>query len=331
VRNGYGALVTRHEPLQVSVVIGVRDGGEQVLKTIRSVCAQRGVTLECIVVDDGSSDGTADRVAALAREDERVRLFRQRAAGLTRALITGCAEARAPLIARIDAGDRMLAGRLARQCALLAEHPGIDVLGSLFRECGPGGEALHDESVERAGRITDLTAQQRSAQFGSLHGIAHIGVCFRSATYRRCGGYRAQFALAQDVDLWARMAQFGAVARLEEVLTVSRITANGLSPRHHRSQLRLRDIATAAVAVRARGGDEQALLRAAFDVSRTAMSRAGGRGAGAYYVASRLARAGQVRAALALYRLAVQREPANPRHVLGFCLACLRQASFEES
>jgi len=313
------------EPLQVSVVIGARNGGQHLLQTVRSVCEQRDVTLECIVVDDGSNDDSAHRVAALACADRRIRLIRQRAAGLTRALIAGCAEARAPLIARIDVGDQMLPGRLARQCALLREHAWIQVLGSLFRECGPGGEPLADSSVEQRGRITDLSKQQRSAQAASLVGIAHICVCFRSDTYRRCGGYRSQFALAQDVDLWARMAQFGGIARLEEVLTSSRVSATGLSPRHHRVQLRLREIATAAVAVRARGGDERPLLQAAQRVSERALNCGGKRAAANYYVASRLAHSGHLRAALPLYRRAVRGEPMNLRYVLGWLRARLRK------
>ena len=321
--------MNKRKSLQISVVIGVRDGGEQIVKTIRSVCAQRNVVLECIVVDDGSSDDTAEQIAALCAADQRVRLFRQRASGLTRALITGCAEARAPLIARIDAGDLMQAGRLERQCAVLNEQPWIHVLSSQFRECGPEDGILSYGPGEQAGQITDLTEQQLSAQFESLSGIAHFCVCFRTATYRRRGGYRAQFALAQDVDLWARMAQFGGVARLEEVLTVSWVNVNGLRPNHHRSQLRLREIATAAVAVRARGGDEQALLREARLVSHSALSGGGGaRGAAAYYVASRLAHAGKPSAALALYRLAVRLEPSNPRHLVGFLLASLRHSAF---
>jgi hypothetical protein len=323
--------VSKRKSLQISVVIGVRNGGEQIVKTIRSVCAQRNVVLECIVVDDGSSDNTAERIAVLCAADQRVRLFRQRASGLTRALITGCAEARAPLIARIDAGDLMLAGRLERQCAVLNDHPWIHVLSSQFRECGPDDAILSHGPGEQVGQITDLTEQQRSAKVGSLSGIAHICVCFRTATYRRSGGYRPQFALAQDVDLWARMAQFGAIARLEEVLTVSWVNVNGLSPNHHRTQLRLREIATAAVEVRARGGDEQALLREALLVSHTALNGEGGaRGAAAYYVASRLAHAGDPIAALALYRLAVQLEPISPRHLVGYLLASLRHVAFRK-
>ncbi|MFT5448865.1 MAG: glycosyltransferase involved in cell wall biosynthesis [Gammaproteobacteria bacterium] len=313
------------EPLQVSVVIGVRNGGEHLLHTVRSVCEQEGVVLECIVVDDGSSDGSANRVAALACADRRIRLIHQRAAGLTRALITGCAEARAPLIARIDVGDQMLPGRLARQCALLREHAWIQVLGSLFRELGPGGEHLADSAVEHHGRITDLSEQQRSARAASLVGIAHFCVCFRTDTYRRCGGYRWQFALAQDVDLWARMAQFGGVARLEEVLTLSRLAVNGLSPRHHRVQLSLREIATAAVTARACGGDERPLLKRAYRESTMALNCGGEQADAAYYVASRLAHAGHGQAAMRLYRRALQDRPANLRHVFAWLRACLRQ------
>ena len=322
--------VSTHESPQISVVIGVRNGGEQIINTIRSVCAQRDVAIECIVVDDGSNDGSGARIAAFAAADQRVRLFRQRPAGLTRALIAGCAEARAPFIARIDAGDQMLAGRLARQAAVLNQHPWMLLISSQYRECGPADEVLSDGPGEHAGQITDLTAQLRGARFGSPIGIAHFCVCFRTAAYKRCGGYRAQFALAQDVDLWLRMAQFGALARLEEVLTVSRVSVSGLSPQYHRTQLRLRELATAAVAVRARGGDERAVLREAWQVSHAALQNGGARGAAAYHVASRLAHAGNWNSALALYRLALQLEPGNPRHLVGFVRACLRRTACRE-
>ena len=189
-----------HVP-QVSVVIGVRNGEQWLPSTLRSVCEQQGVEFECVVVDDGSTDGTVGQIETLAQHDKRIRLIRQRRAGLTRALITGCAEARASLIARIDVGDQMLAGRLARQCEVLDANSNITVLGTLMRECGPDGQVF-ERVVQQMGVISDLSADYRSNDATRLAGLAHVSVCFRKRAYRQCGGYRLSFALAQDVDLW---------------------------------------------------------------------------------------------------------------------------------
>ncbi|MGH7338584.1 MAG: glycosyltransferase family 2 protein, partial [Myxococcota bacterium] len=100
---------------EVSVVMGVRNGGEELAPSVESILAQRDIALELIVVDDGSTDGTAERLAAFAARDARVRVSRQEPSGLTAALVRGCDVARAPMIARNDAGDRSHPERLRRQ------------------------------------------------------------------------------------------------------------------------------------------------------------------------------------------------------------------------
>lgn len=302
---------------EVSVVIGVRGGASRLMATLRSVLDQDGVALECLVVDDGSPDDTAARVTALARHEPRVRLLRQAAAGLTRALINGCGEARAPLIARIDAGDRMLPGRLAHQCRVLAAEPALHVLATGLRLCGPRGEILSPPPPPARDALTDLTADFRSLLPTRLAGCAHMTVCLRRDAYRRAGGYRGAFRLAQDVDLWTRMAEAGSVARLEAVLTEARIALDGLSPRHHRVQQRLRALAAAAARARREDGDEDAVLARAERVSREALATASGGGAAACFVVGCLVRRGRPREAERYFRLALRREPASVRALVG--------------
>ena len=73
--------------------------------------------------DDGSADGSAAIVEQSARQDGRVRLLRPGCVGLVAALNLGVAQARAALIARMDADDLMYAERLAAQHAYLEQHP----------------------------------------------------------------------------------------------------------------------------------------------------------------------------------------------------------------
>ena len=83
-----------------------------------------------VAVDDGSIDGSGERLESRARADPRVRVLRTPRRGLVSALNLALAEARAPLVARMDADDLSRRDRLSRQCARLEADPGVDVLGS---------------------------------------------------------------------------------------------------------------------------------------------------------------------------------------------------------
>ena len=103
----------------VSVVMSVFNGGDYLQTALESVLDQEGVDFEFVVVDDGSTDGSAAKLAEIARRDARVRVIRQENAGLTRALMRGCSEARGDFVARQDGDDLSCAGRLARQARVL--------------------------------------------------------------------------------------------------------------------------------------------------------------------------------------------------------------------
>ena len=91
--------------VRLSVVMAVYNGAAKLARTLDSIAAQTMPDYECIVVDDGSTDDTSAILAQRAANDARIRVIRQENQGLTRALIAGCAAARADLIARLDWGD----------------------------------------------------------------------------------------------------------------------------------------------------------------------------------------------------------------------------------
>jgi glycosyltransferase involved in cell wall biosynthesis len=211
---------------EISVVMGVHDGAAHLRETVDSVLSQKGVALELVVVDDGSSDATPAILESYASLDARVRVRRQGRLGLTRALIAGCAAARAPIIARQDCGDVSLPGRFARQLARLRSFPGASLVSAGAEFVGPRGEWLYVVQDTDATLEAGLSQTSLAMTRGPSH---HGATMFSRAAYGAVGGYRAAFPVAQDLDLWMRLWEQGCVVAVPEVLYRTRLHSRSLS------------------------------------------------------------------------------------------------------
>jgi glycosyltransferase involved in cell wall biosynthesis len=221
--------------LEVSVVMGVFNSADSLRATIDSVLSQESVVLESIVVDDGSTDGSGELLDEIASADPRLRVWHQPNRGLTAALARGCSEARAPFIARQDAGgDLSLPGRLSRQLAFMRDRPDavMSTVGTRF--VGPAGEHLYDvvrsDEELRAG-LSTLSIP------GVLGPSSHGSVMFRRDAYERVGGYRVDYVVAQDMDLWLRLFEVGPCLSIPEILCLVRSSPEGISSKFYGRQL----------------------------------------------------------------------------------------------
>ena len=225
--------------MKLSVVMAVFNGARTLEATLQSILTQTERDFELIAIDDGSTDDTP---AILARcNDPRLRVITQANAGLTRALIRGCAEARADLIARHDCGDRSRPERFARQLALLAK--GHAVVSCATRFVDGDGDFLY---VSRANG-EDVRRSLLDDDARAIHALPHHGsAMFRRDAYERAGGYREQFRVAQDLDLWIRIARDGGTFAIDdEVLYEATIDTRSISGTARDAQVRLTEIAVA--------------------------------------------------------------------------------------
>jgi glycosyltransferase involved in cell wall biosynthesis len=107
----------------LSIVMPVRDAAGTLDECLASIARQSFADYELLIVDDGSTDDSVDCVQRWAEKDARIRLIRRTAQGIVSALNAGLSAARAPLVARMDADDRMHTERLRLQVGYLQQHP----------------------------------------------------------------------------------------------------------------------------------------------------------------------------------------------------------------
>jgi glycosyltransferase involved in cell wall biosynthesis len=119
--------------LRVSVLLPAYNAEATLRSCLASIGRQTESRWECVVVDDGSTDGTAAIALDAARADVRFRVIHAPHQGIVEALNEGLAHCRAPLIARMDADDVMRRDRLARQADTLAGDSSLSAVGSHVR------------------------------------------------------------------------------------------------------------------------------------------------------------------------------------------------------
>lgn len=242
---------------QVSVVMSVYNGAENLAETLDSILMQEGCDFEFIVVDDGSTDATANILDAYANSDSRLKVLRQENKGLTRALINGCNLARGEFIARQDAGDFSHSSRLKHQYEFLLNHPEAVMCACAVEFIGPQMEALY--TIAKPMKLLDQGLRQSGAI--SLKGPPHHGgTLFRRSAYINAGGYRPQFVVAQDIDLWIRLSECGECLGLMDVYYRARLDVAGISSRRREEQIRLTELALASAACRKKSESDQKIL-----------------------------------------------------------------------
>ncbi len=188
----------------------VFNGVADLRAAIGSVLAQSFQDWELVVIDDGSTDGSAE--VAEASGDARVRVVRNgENLGLVPTLNRGLEEARGEFVARCDADDLCATGRLAAQVAFARGNPAVPLIGS---DAGLISETGRYSGRWRTGGMADLVRWELNFRTPFAHSSAFFR---RKVVIEKFGGYRDRLA-SEDLDLWSRVGREFPVVTLRKPL-----------------------------------------------------------------------------------------------------------------
>ena len=240
--------------MKVSVVIPVHNGEKYLAQAIESVLGQTFRDFELLVVDDGSTDGTAAIIGGYADRDPRVRCLSQENRGVAAAGNRGLQEARCEWVARLDADDVFLPEKLERQVDFLRRNPDAKIVGTLACFINHAGRPLGlvgTEGPHTPAEFFRLVREERPIYFVNSSTLMH------RETVLSIGGYREPFAPAEDVDLWIRMAEQGLLMlKVPEPLLLYRLHGESLTMTLNARQRLLHRWAIACSQARVKGMPE---------------------------------------------------------------------------
>lgn len=196
--------------LDISVIIAVFNGEKTLARAIDSVLAQTYPACEVIVVDDGSTDASAEIAACYGPP---VRLLQQPNLGVSAARNAGVEAAQGDWVAFLDADDYYYPKRLALTAELILKDPAVDFVTADFDYCDAAGNFLRRsmESTALGRRLLNgegTFAFMEAADFGEFiedhFGDTHTLTVPRTS-FLKLGGYPREFAVCEDVHFLIRL------------------------------------------------------------------------------------------------------------------------------
>jgi glycosyltransferase involved in cell wall biosynthesis len=207
---------------RVSVITCVYNGAECVRAAVDSILAQTFPDFELLVIDDGSTDETLAIVRDLPATDPRIRVVTQTHQGIPRTLNNAIALTRGEYIALQDDDDVSFPERLAKQVEFLDTHPHAAAVA-----CFAEMTKWNSDDVKIARWPRDPAALRK-------HILGEGWLVYQDALMRRSaiefvGGYRVEFPICEDVDLFLRLMDHFQVETIPDVLYRYRRSRRGVT------------------------------------------------------------------------------------------------------
>jgi len=250
----------------VSVVMPVCNAERFLGQAIESIRNQTLGDFEFIITDYGSTDPSMEIAARHAGEDDRLKIVRIGRSVLPEARNAGCEVARGRYIAVMDGDDVAMPTRLQREVQFLEKHPEIAMVGAATEWIDDEGKFLrcHSYPLQNGEIRVDL---QVHCPF------CHPTVLMRKDAFQSLGGYRANFALAHDYDLFLRASERFELANLKEAVLWYRIHPRQVSMDRRAQQTSC--ILAAQASAAARGAGRPDPIKAGDDIDAAFLSKLG--------------------------------------------------------
>jgi glycosyltransferase involved in cell wall biosynthesis len=208
----------------VSVVMTVYNYENFVQDSIKSILSQSFSDFEFIIVDDASTDKTAEVVDSF--KDSRIRYIRNSSnIGQTKSLNKAIQLSQGKYIARIDADDMAFPERLKLQVEFMERNPKVAVVGTWLQSVD------ENKVLIRESRYPLLPDLARLLLLNLLNWpcLTHPTVMIRKAVFDKIGLYDESYYISQDYDLWLRIARNYPVRNIPRILLVYREHCGSLS------------------------------------------------------------------------------------------------------
>lgn len=196
----------KSEPL-VSVIMPVYNCEKYIEQALESVINQTYKNIEIIVVEDASKDGTWDKLVEVAKRDSRIKpLKNKQNLKIVETLNKAIANSKGKYLARMDGDDVRIADSIAKQVSFLEDNPDYAMVGGVVEICDKKMNWLNDRRYP----ISDAEIRSKMFRFSPF---CHASLVFRADALKK-SPYR--LALAEDYDLYFRIAKVGKMANLED-------------------------------------------------------------------------------------------------------------------
>lgn len=199
----------------VSIILPVRNAARTLPAALRSAQEQTLAEWELIVIDDGSTDASAEVVRAACKRDGRIRLLHSFGRGAAAARNLGLSLVRARLVAFLNPDDQWMPDKLARHVALLQAEPEIGVAFDRARVVDALGQSTLSTAMPVAVNLksSDLLCEAPLASISSL--------VVRRSVFDTVGDFDEQMRFADDLEFVIRVRCLSTwhVQALDEPLT----------------------------------------------------------------------------------------------------------------
>ncbi|MGF2734990.1 glycosyltransferase family 2 protein [Marinobacter sp. DUT-1] len=226
--------------MRASIIIPSHNCREFLIQTLESILRELGPHDEVVIVDDGSSDGTKEKVCPFLA-DERFRYFYQDASGGPASpRNVGALHARGEYLFFFDSDDLMLPGKVASTVAAFERFPQSALIFTNFGCVDENGEILDMDFLEgyelidkiRSGGEPDVAlidAHTACSHLARQNFIGTSGVAIRSSVFSKMGGFDESLKNGDDKDMWFRITRRYPIVYLDKEYHLYRIRENSIS------------------------------------------------------------------------------------------------------